>query len=382
MSRYSNLFEYALRSLQRRWQKHLAVVAVYALVVGFFASVVFFTASLRQEAAQVLQGAPELWAQRLQGGRLSPMPLSMADSLQGFRGVRHAIPRIWGYHYDTPTGAVFTVVASDSSLQGIPAAPALPRALQPGEVLCGTGLLELRGLQSGEKLLLPDAQGRPLVLRIVGGLQADTDLLARDLLVVHPDDARALLGLQAQECTDLALQVANPREVDKVAQKAAARFPSLRLASRQQVQSTYQALFSRRGGVFVYGALVSVLAFLILAWDRAQGMGQEEKRELGILKGIGWEVSDVLWMKLCEGVIISVSATLLGLLLAVLHVYYLQAPLLAPFLQGWSVLYPHYQLQPVLQAGDLFTILGLAVVPYLSAAIIPAWKGAVTEVEM
>ncbi|MEH0157837.1 hypothetical protein V6R21_27350 [Limibacter armeniacum] len=84
-------------------------------------------------------------------------------------------------------------------------------------------------------------------------------------------------------------------------------------------------------------------------------------------------------MKFWEGFIISITAALLGILIAFIHVYFLQAPLLKPFLIGWSVMYPAYNLAPAVEAGDIFTIISIAVLPYLSATIIPAWKGAITD---
>ena len=116
-----------------------------------------------------------------------------------------------------------------------------------------------------------------------------------------------------------------------------------------------------------------------MAWDKASGLNSEEKRELGILKGIGWGIKDVLLMKLWQGGIISITATLTGIIIAYFHIFVFNAPLLRPFLIGWSVLYPSYELMPVLELGDLLTIFFLSVIPYLTAPIVPAWKGAITD---
>jgi hypothetical protein len=47
--------------------------------------------------------------------------------------------------------------------------------------------------------------------------------------------------------------------------------------------------------------LAAILAFAILAWEKASGLSADEKREIGILKAIGWETGDVLKMKFWEG---------------------------------------------------------------------------------
>jgi len=149
--------------------------------------------------------------------------------------------------------------------------------------------------------------------------------------------------------------------------------------TREELMLTYEALFGWRGGIFVFGGLISLLAFLILAWDRASGLSREDRKELGILKGIGWQINDVLWMKFWEGVSISVTATLLGILAAYFHIFLFDAWLIKPFFIGWSVMYPEYQLKVVIDAGSIMIIFLISIIPYLAASITPAWRGAITD---
>ena len=51
----------------------------------------------------------------------------------------------------------------------------------------------------------------------------------------------------------------------------------------------------------------ALFAFIILAWDKATGLSAEEKREIGILKAVGWETSDILLMKFWEGAAVSLD---------------------------------------------------------------------------
>ena len=60
----------------------------------------------------------------------------------------------------------------------------------------------------------------------------------------------------------------------------------------------------------------TVLAFLIFTADRAAGLSAEEKREIGILKAIGWETADILQLKMYQGAVISLVAFLVGTVLA------------------------------------------------------------------
>ena len=108
-----------------------------------------------------------------------------------------------------------------------------------------------------------------------------------------------------------------------------------------------------RGGMMLVILCGSLLAFIILAWDKASGLSSEERREIGILKAIGWETSDVLLMKFWEGMAISLSSLLAGVVLAYAHVFFTSAALFEAALKGWSVLYPTFRVTPFIDLSQL-----------------------------
>ena len=125
----------------------------------------------------------------------------------------------------------------------------------------------------------------------------------------------------------------------------------------------------------------ALIAFCVLAWDKATGISAEEKQEVGILKAIGWDTADVLELKFWEGLVISLSSLLLGLILAYVHVFFLGASILAPVIKGWSVLFPDFQLTPYVNLYQVFILAFLTVAPYVASTLIPSWKTAVTDPE-
>jgi ABC-type lipoprotein release transport system permease subunit len=353
---------------------------MYAIVVGFYASVIFFTSAMREETTQVLRHVPQLWVQRIAGGRLTPAPAIWQDSLVKWRGVKQVVPRIWGYYFDSPTGAVCTLMGSDSLLAGLSMLQTIQKGkLKDNEILVGKGLLDLRGLQLGETITLYAPDNSLRTFKIVGVFTSESDLLTKDLLILSPASARLMLSLPTHEVTDFAVEIYNPLEVNNIGKKIDHQLPQVRVVTQEQLRATYQALFSWRGGILVYGSLMAFFAFLILAWERASGLSEQEHKELAILKAVGWQIGEVLRVKMYEGLIISLSATLLGVLLAYWHVFVFDGFIFRYFLVGWSVVYPHFKLLPVLHIGDWLNIMALSVVPYLSATLIPAWRGAITD---
>jgi ABC-type lipoprotein release transport system permease subunit len=139
-------------------------------------------------------------------------------------------------------------------------------------------------------------------------------LISADLVLLAEADFRAFFDYPAAHWTDITLSVANPQEVRTVAQKLANALPDSRPILRDEVLRTYQSIFDWREGIVLALLSAAILAFAILAWDKASGLSAEEKREIGILKAIGWETGDVIRMKLWEGLLISLAAFLAGYL--------------------------------------------------------------------
>ena len=366
------LIDYSLAALARRPGKHLALLLVYTLVVFLLASVMLFTQSLRREAALVLAQSPEIILQRQLAGRHDLMPAEYLDRIGRIRGVSAKYGRLWGYFYDPAVRANYTLMVppSGSPAHGEPA---------PGDIVIGAGIARTRGLEPGDYLSLRSARGEPFAFRVAALLPHSTELVSADLMLLGADDFRRFFAFPVDRFTDIVLQVRNPREVRKVAEKLSLALPDTRPILREEILRTYDAVFGwRQGLVFVLmGGMV--LAFVIFAWDRAAGLSGEERREIGILKSIGWETGDVLRMKFWEGAILSLTAFFLGYLLAYAHVFYFSAALFEPVLKGWAVLYPDFRPIPFVDGIQVATLFFFTVFPYTVATIVPIWRAAVTD---
>ena len=120
-------------------------------------------------------------------------------------------------------------------------------------------------------------------------------------------------------------------------------------------------------------------AFVIFAWDKATGLSLEERREMGILKAVGWETSEVIAMKSWEGIVVSLAAFFTGVLLAYGHIFFSSALLFEPVLKGWAVIYPEFRLVPFVDAYQIAVLFFLTVVPYTVSTIVPSWRAATID---
>lgn len=369
-----HIIDFTLSSLWRRKGKNLSLVVVYTFVIFLLASVMFFTYSIKKEASLILRDAPEIMVQRLVAGRQGFIPLSYMDSIRQIRGVQSVAPRLWGYYFDGQNGANYTLMVN-SELKG-----------RPGEIIIGKGVTLRRATASdnvitkkNDSIPFKTYDGSYLMLTVKGILPSSSELVTSDLVLVSEEDFGKIFSIPNDQATDLVLQVGNEKELSTIAAKIAQLHPDTRPILRNEILRTYDAVFDWRGGVIIVILSGAFFAFIILAWDKATGLSAEEKREIGILKAMGWETSDILLMKFWEGAAVSLSAFLMGILAAYLHIFFTSSALFAPVLKGWSVLYPDFKLTPFINAYEIAILFFLTVIPYTVATIVPSWRSATID---
>jgi ABC-type lipoprotein release transport system permease subunit len=367
IERQKNILDFTLSSLFRRKWKNAALVLVYVFIVFLLASLIFFVHAIKQEAGIVLQNAPEMIVQRSVAGRQTPIPLSYMDKITNIAGVGSVKKRLWGYHYDPVTGANYTLMVQEDA------------HLEPRSIIIGEGISRTRRVFKGGTMRFRALDGKILDFQVKTILPSESELVSSDLILMSEEGFQRLFGTEVDYATDLSVQVKNPRELSVIAAKVVQALPDTRPILRDELLRTYESVFDWRGGMSLFLFAGTLLAFLILAWDKASGISHEERREIGILKGIGWETSEVVLMKFWEGMVVSLSSFLAGVILAYIHVFFTSAAFFEPALKGWAVLYPRFRLTPFIDASQVATLLFLTVVPYTLATIIPSWRAATVD---
>lgn len=382
MKRHLALLAYALGALRRRQRRNIAIGVGLALVVGLYASVLFLTDSLRREYRLTIEATPDLVLQRMIGGRPALLGSEDAEAIAERPGVAAVYPRVWGYHFVDALSGNLTIIGAHGG-RGFPsqlvAGQPEPMAAEVPQVLVGSALAEALGLRPGDRLALPDHAGRTVILEATGVFEAEAALHAADVLVADEATARRLLGIPEGQSTDIAIELTTPDEAGVVAGALSETIAGARVLDRRALSRTYELTFDGRAGLLSVLFLPALAAFLLLAWERLTGIGDRERREIGVLKAVGWSTTDVLWARLWEALVVAVFGSWIGLLGAYGYVFVAQAPGLAGALLGWSALYPAMDLVPAVDAAQLFSLLGMVIVPFVGISIVPAWRAAMVD---
>jgi len=376
------LLDYAIRSLMRRFGKSFFIFLILSLLIFLLASVLMIADSIKLELNSTLKTLPQITLQRFIAGKQSDVPIERVDALLDIEGISAITPRVWGYYYFKPAGVNFSVVGIDAyeeqyseTLSKLVQNVDMKRLEKENGMIVGEGVKKVLSENYYDgffNFITPEGKWQRIF--IAGVFHSDLALESNDLIILSKKLAYTIFGMDESKATDIVVKVANVKEIATIVQKITARYPDMRAITQDDIRVSYQNIFDYKSGFFLSLFSVCAFAFFIIIYDKMSGLSSEEKREIGILKAIGWGSDDILKEKFYESFMIAMSAFLLGISLALFYVYALQAPLLRNLFMGYSELKPTFILPFSFNLSMVVLLFLLSVPIYIAATLIPSWR--------
>ena len=379
------LIEYAINSLLRQKTKNLFIVVIFTFLTFLLTSVFLVTTSLKYELFSTLDSLPDITVQKIKAGKPYDIDESVVDDILQIDGVSKVNARVWGYYYFENAGVNFSLIGLDSyEEQYKKSFENLTNSfdISDNSMIVGSGvkkILEKNYYKKYFNFIKPD--GSLQKVTIAGVFKTNLNLEANDIIVLSKDTAKEIFDMPQDKATDIVVKVANPKEIPTVLQKIKLIHPDCRVISKDNLKISYENIFNYKGGIFLAIFIVSLFTFFMIVYDKASGLNASEKKEIGILKAVGWTIDDVLTEKFYESFIISFISYIVGLIFAFGFVYIFQAPILRDVFEGYSKLKPEFNLPFVFDFQTLALVFLLSVPIYIAATIIPSWRVATLEAD-
>jgi len=385
----TNLFEFAINSLLRRGAKNIFISVIFSLLIFVLSAVFLITNALKLELYSTVDALPEIIVQKMVAGKQKDIEVSRSDEILQISGVDDAIARVWGYYYFEHMGVNFSIVGIDSYenqykqiLTTIADKFSDKLNSEQANMVVGQAVYEiLKESYYDDYFLFVKPDGSSKEVSIGGIFKSATNLESSDTIVMSKELVREIFELDENYATDIVVRVPNPKEVTTIAIKIKELYPDTRVITREDIKVSYQNIFDYKSGLFLAFFIMAIFTFFIIIYDKTSGLSSEEKKEIGILKAIGWKIEDILAVKFYEALIISATSFMLGLTLSIAYVYLLEAPLLKDVFMGFSILKPEFKLPFNLNFQVLALLFFVTIPVYIAATIIPSWKAATLEAD-
>jgi ABC-type lipoprotein release transport system permease subunit len=341
-----------------------------------------------------LDEGPDVVVQRLVGGRQTTVPLHWLGNISETTGVRMATPRIWGYT-DVGSGTLFTIMGINSTEYGSIVGATGTEILENGrfieegdsrKIVIGRGIVDLMAasgaritIEIGSVLSLIAFNGTLIEFEVIGIFSTDSKIYSYDMILTDQDSARALLGIDDQSCTDVAVWASQGVYVDDVAFRLDTSLAEARVLTQDAISDALMQTYGGRTGIIALLWSILLVTVVLLAFTVSSAGSDEARREVGLLKAVGFDTVDVLEIRMYESFTLGILGASLGVSIAIVYDFILGAPILSGYLLGWNLQIMNSGLPLAISIPTIFIIYAVSIIPILVASVVPAWKNAITE---
>ncbi len=382
----NSFFYFLTLNLLKEKRRYAGIVIISSLLIFLLSSVLFISSSIKQTLNYTLKAQPDFIVQNIKGGKVAPINSNMVNKILNIYGVEKVTKRVYGrYFFDDKystliVGVDFLDEQSNKNLETLINSTDLKQFLSKEQMIIGQGVknyLKTHYYNLEYNFLTPDGQMKNI--KIFKTLSSKSAIISNDETIMPLKSAQKVLGLKENKITDIALNVPNDSEWQTVKAKLQSLNFNIRVISKKDMQKAYESLFNYKGGLFLVLFLIVIATFSLLLYLRYTLAASLERKEIAILRAVGWSIKDVLKLKFLENIFLVIFAFILGSSLAYIFVFVLNAPLLKNIFLGGSNLTNFAKFTPVVDYGVLSTIFIIFTVAFLSSVLIPVWKIAVTE---
>ena len=392
--KHSNLASYALGNVLKYRTRSAAILIGIVFATTLLCSTEFIREGLMVDLTASLDEGPDIVVQKLVGGRQTSIPIDWKENVSLFSGVRLVTPRTWGYT-DIGNGKLLTIMGVNATEYGSildsigTDIVGIGRFLEESDtrkMVVGQGIVDVmaaagnpRYVGVGARLSLITYDGELIEFEVVGVFSSESKIYSYDMVLTDINSAAAVLGYDNSTCTDLAIWAEHGSNVNAVALQIDNGIPQSRVLTRDAIRDIMMKTYGDRTGIVALLWSVVLMSVVLLAFTASTAGSDEARREVGLLKALGFDTIDILEIRMFESVSIGLLGASLGISLAIIYDFYMGAPGLAGYILGWSLVLLNGGIPLVISIPTIFTVYAVALVPILVATVVPAWRNAITE---
>ena len=383
----SVFFNFLFLLLFTHKSKHLAIFFISILIVFLSSSILFISNTLKKEIFTTLENQSDFVIQKINSGKSQYTPISWIEDFKEISGVKNIQQRVYGQYYFMPEDAYFTIVGIDlfeegssKNIKELLKVLNISEFLQSDSMIIGNGIKKLfdkyKYIDSYDfKLFNNDLKE----IKIFKDLPQKANLVANDLIIMDINLAKEILNIKEDEATDIVLNVPNNLERANVKDQLILKHSNTRILQKENLKKEYENMFNYKGGIFLILFIVVILTFTLILYQRYSMISLGDKKEIGILKAVGWSIKDILKLKIMENFIVAFMAFIIGIILSYIFVFILNAPILKNIFIGSQNLQNDFIFNANIQIDSLITLFLFFMIPFLSAVLIPVWKVAIID---
>ena len=378
----SVFFNFLFLLLLKHKSKHIAIFIISILIVFLISSVLFISNSLKKEAFSTLENQSDFVIQKINSGKILDTPISWVEDFSSINGIKNTQQRVYGQYYFMPENIYFTIVGIDlfeentnKNLRELLKILNISDFLKNDSMIIGNGIKKIfdkyHYFDSYDFKL---SNNKLTTVKIFKDLPQEANLVANDLIIMDINHTKRILNINEENSTDIVLNVPNNLERQNIKEQLILKHSNIRILQKESLKKEYENMFNYKGGIFLVLFIVVIFTFILILYQRYSMISSNDKKEIGILKAVGWSIKDIIKLKIIENFIVGFMAFIIGIIISYIFVFILNAPILKNIFIGFSNIQNDFILNPNIDFTIIVTLFLFFIIPFLSAILIPVWK--------
>lgn len=380
-----SIISFSFLTLSKNKSKNISTFFIFFAIVFLISSVLFLSNSIEKEITKSIKNEPQLKITNHQYGNFAPIDDFLQNKISNIKGINSIIGQIQGDYYFEPTKSYLKIFGIDFFTPN--ANQKVNEFLQQNISKSNQNIVfaseqmrkKLAAIGYKNEITLFLYDGESLQLKLETFDAKHLGLNFSDVLLVQNDTARELLGLESFQWSYFFADIPNEIETNNIALQIRIDFPFAILNSTDQRISQISKEMNQKSSIFLSMFLVAILSFVILLYQKTMFSFQHEKKEIGILRAIGWKISDVIAFKMIQNIFIAIFAFFFALVCAYLYIFLFDAPLIAQifFIQNSELFIQN--LSPNIDISQIAILFFVTVLPFMASVLLPVWRLSITE---
>lgn len=357
-----NFIDFSVRLLIKEKKDYFFSFVIFAFIIFVITSILFISHSLKRDLMGAFSNEGQIIIKNSKGGRYAPLGEEHIDALLQMSGVDNVEGKIDGYYHFAQDRRSFHIVVDDT--------------LDDKSMVISKDVSEVLKKFKYEKEFNFLVKDDAITLSIKGVIEPS--IITNNTILVNRYKAQEILEMDEDEYSYLNIAIPNKDEIENIALKIPRVFPNMIVLPEYEIKSGYDHLYYYKGGIFMILYIVVLISFFILLKNQISAIYGSRRKEIAILRSMGFSIKDIILLKFIQNSIVAFGAYFLAIFLAYLYVFVFHAPLLRNIFLGEHI--TNIVFTPVVDLKMLFLVLIFTVIPYLASILIPSWRLAIEDV--
>ena len=386
MIKYYYILSIALKNLFKHKFRALAIALPLTLIILIVSAMSFYRQGVKRDALLAVKYFPDILLQQQVGGRTESLHFDRyEDVLKEIEGIKSFFPRVWGYiNFTDSQNNSKAFIVMGLGTEYINSGFLLDVAIEKGRTLAkndkrkgmiGKALASSFNCKTGDviEVTSPDMK-KNIPVEVIGIFNSSVQIYTADLLFVDIDTAREILGFYEEyESSDILVYPDNPSMTNVICKEIVSKIEGAKPLTKSVMLNLTEQSFGQKSGIFHLLWLILLVNVIIIAWSSMNQISFNLKKEIGILKAIGWDTGDIMVLKTVETSLIGLFSVTTGILGGILYMFF-NAPGLKQFIIGWSDIYPDFPIPLYIDSSTVMLITILGIFPLLAGTLVPIWR--------